>query len=393
MPKYSVSAIDLQNNKVSEVIEARDEDDLRRLVRAKGLVLTKFAPIVEVERGGKLKSNEVGEFSRQLASMLSSGITIVRAMEILKERDFPPRLLGVFEKLHKDVQLGFTLSESMRLQGQAFPELFINMYASGEASGQLDRVAEKMAVHYEKEHKLSAKAQSAMTYPIVLLVTTFIVIMLLFMFILPTLFDLLEDLDLPLITRVMISISHFVQAHWIWIIIGILVVILVSQVLLARENIRLGFDRMKLRFPTAGKLLRTIYTARFARTLSSLYTSGIPMITALEITSTILNNKYIESQFVDTVSNVRNGDPLSKCIEKVDGFDKKLATTIMIGEETGRLDAMLESTADAFDYEAEIALDKLIQLIQPAMIVILAVIIGAVMLSVMLPIMSLYQSM
>ena len=392
MPKYNYTAIDILNKKISGEIDARDDDDLRRLLRSQNLVPTKYAVVEDKTTRFRLKSKDVGEFSRQLASMLGSGITIVRAMEILKERDFAPKVLIIYDRLYKDVQMGYTLSEAMRLQGRAFPELLINMYASGEASGQLERVADKMAVHYEKDHKLNARAKSAMTYPMVLLVTTIVVVFLLFILILPSFFEMFEDIPMPTITKIMLNISNFMQSYWFVVIIGLLILVFVFQTALQTPTFRLWFDRMKLRIRIISGLLKTIYTARFARTLSSLYSSGIPMIRALEITGTIINNKFIADQFPDVITNVRNGEPLSASVAKIDGFDKKLATTILIGEESGRLDSMLESTADAFDYEAEIALDKLVQLIQPLMILIMAFVIGSIMLSVMLPMMSFYEN-
>ncbi|MCL2424790.1 MAG: type II secretion system F family protein [Oscillospiraceae bacterium] len=391
MPRYTYLAINLTNNKVHGELDARDDEDLRRLLRAQNLVPTKYKEIEDKSTVYHMKANDVGEFSRQLAGMLASGITILRAMEILKNRDFSPKIVAIYSKLHRDVQMGHTLSEAMRLQGKAFPDLLVNMYASGEASGQLEKVAEKMAVHYEKEHRLNSKAKAAMTYPMILLVTTIVVVLLLFTLILPNLLSAFEGFDLPAITRAMLSISTFMVSYWYIVIIGILIIVLAIQMLMTIETVRYQFDKLKLKIVKVGKLLKIIYTARFARTLSSLYSSGIPMIRALEITSTIINNKYIAEQFTDVITNVRNGDSLSSSIGKVEGFDKKLSTTIMIGEESGRLDSMLESTAESFDYESEIALDKLVQLIQPIMIIIMAAIIGTIMLAVMLAVMSIYQ--
>ena len=392
MPKYSYTALNLLNSKVTGELDARDDDDLRRQLRAQELVPTKYSIIEDKLSNYRMKASEVAEFSRQLASMLASGITIVRAMEILKERDFTPKIIKIYDKLHRDVQMGFTLSEAMRLQGRAFPDLLVNMYASGEASGQLERVADKMALHYDKDHRLNSRAKSAMTYPLVLLITTVIVVMLLFTLILPSLFEVLEDIPLPTITVVMLAISNFMKNYWYLVIIITLILVLAWQTALTTDGFRYLYDRVKLKIRVIGKLLSTIYTARFARTLSSLYSSGIPMIRALEITATIINNKYIADQFPDIITDVRNGEPLSTSVGKIDGFDKKLATTIMIGEESGRLDTMLESTAESFDYEAEIALDRLVQLIQPVMIIILAVVIGSILLSVMLPILELYNN-
>ena len=392
MPKYLYTALDLQNNKITGELDARDDEDLRRLLRAQELIPVKYNIIEDKQARYRMKALEVAEFSRQLSSMLASGITIVRIMEILKERDFTPKVKKVYDKMHRDVLMGYTLSEAMRLQDKTFPELLINMIASGEASGQLERVANKMASHYEKEHRLNARAKSAMTYPLILLVVTFAAVMLLFLFVLPNLFTMFEGMDLPGLTRFMINMSEFMQSYWYMVIIAVLLLIFLFQFLLSIDKVRYQFDRFKLKAPNIGKLLKVIYTARFSRTLSSLYSSGIPMLRALEITATIVNNKYIASQFDDVIMNVRNGESLASSIGSVDGFDKKLATTVMIGEETGRLDAMLESTAEAFDYEAEIALDKLVQLIQPVMIVVMAGIIGVVMISVFMPMMDLYNN-
>lgn len=392
MAKYNYVALDMKSKKVSGVVNARDDADFKRAMRAQGLTPLKYNVMKAKSQSYRMKPNETAEFSRQLANMLASGITIVRAMEIIKDRDFKEKIKHIYQKLHNDVQQGFTLSEAMRMQGRAFPELLINMYASGEASGQLEKVAGKMGAHYEKEHRLKSKVKTATTYPIVLLVIVFIVVIVIFTLILPTFFILFEDIPLPFLTSIMLGISGFLQNYWYMAIIGMLSVIALFQYLLRIHKVAYQADRFKLKIRVVGKLLKTIYTARFARTLSSLYSSGIPMINALEITSTIVGNKYIEAQFGEVVKNVRNGEPLSGAVGAVNGFDKKLATAILIGEESGRLDAMLESTAENFDYEAETATDRLVQLIQPVMIVIMAVIVGSIILSVMLPILSLYQN-
>lgn len=392
MPKYNYTAVDLQNNKVSSIIEAKDDSDLRRILWDKKLVPIKYKTIKDKNSGYRLKANETADFSRQLSSMLGSGITIVRAMDILKDRDFKPKLALVYQNLHKDVQQGYTLTEAMRQQSKAFPELLVNMYASGEASGQLEKVAGKMSVHYEKEHRLNGKIKSAMIYPIILLIAMAVVVMVIFTVVLPQFFEMLEGIELPILTRAMIALSGFLESYWYLVIIVILIIIAVFQYLLTKRKVALYFDRKKLSFPVIGKLLKIIYTARFARTLSSLYSSGVSMITALEITSTIIVNKYIENQFTELIKNVRNGEPLSTSVGLIDGFDKKLSTTILIGEESGRLDSMLESTAESFDYEAEMATGRLVQLLEPIMIVIMGVVIALIMLSVVPAIFTLYQN-
>jgi len=395
MPKYQFTALDIENNKVADVVDARDEEDFRKIMRGRDLVPQKFRIIDEKRHNYRLKANEVAEFCRQLASMLSSGITAVRAMDILRQRDYgKPKLKNIYERLYKDVQQGVSVSEAMQLQGRAFPELLVNMFASGEASGQLESVTDKMATHYEKEHRLNGKIKSAMRYPKILGVTTFIVIIIIFILVLPEFIGMLQGLgtELPLVTIIIMNISDFLVLRWYLLLIAVLIVVAIIQYLLSIYRIKLAFDKFKLKMPVIGKLLKIIYTARFARTLSSLYGSGVSMIRALEITGTILLNKYLESQFSDLVKNVRNGEALSEAVRKIDGLDNKLPNTILIGEEAGRLDTMLVSTADAFDYEAEQATGALVALAEPVMLVIMALVIMMVLLAVMLPMASMYNS-
>jgi len=392
MPKYRFSALDASNVKVMGEVEARDEGDLRRILLGRGVFPTRIKVLDEKKYSYRVKSHEVSDFCRQLSSMMASGITVVRAMEIVKERDNIPKLKAIFEQMHKNIQKGMALSDAMRAHGNAFPLLLVNMAASGETSGRLENVLSRMALHYDKEHKLEGKIKSALRYPKILAVATAAVVLIVFLLVLPEFFDMLEDMDKPLITRAVIGFSNFLMSGWYLILIVVLVLIVLVQYLLSLEKVRLAFDKSKLKMPVVGKLLRTIYTARFSRTLSSLYSSGVSMIKSLEITGTVVMNKYIESQFVELVKDVRNGESLSASVRKIDGFDNKLPNTIMIGEEAGRLDTMLVSTADSFEYEAEEATGALVALSEPIMIVVMGIIIMIVLLSVMLPMAGLYDT-
>jgi type IV pilus assembly protein PilC len=394
MPRYTYTAVDLNNNKVEGVVDARDDNDFRKILRSKNLVPIKHKSAQAKASGTyRLRPNEVAEFCRQLANMLGSGVTAVRAIEIIQDRDYKPRQRAVFQKLQNDVKQGITMSEAMRAQGRTFPELLINMFASGEASGQMENVAEKMAVHYTKEHRLNGKIQSATRYPKILASITVIVVLIVFLVVLPNFFTLLEDMvELPLITRICIGFSYFLRDRWYVILIGAFLLVTTYNFLMRIPRIRHKKDLLLIRMPIIGKLLIIIYTARFSRTLSSLYSSGVAMINALEIAGTILNNKYIEGQFPDLIKDIRNGETMSKCIKKIDGFEGKLANTILVGEESGRLDAMLISAAESFDYEAELASEGLVSYAEPVMIVLMAGIIGSVLMAVMLPLMGMYQA-
>ncbi len=392
MPIFKYKAKDMESKIIQGTMEAVDEESVRRLLREDDLFLIKISQVENVKKPYKLKSSELSDFSRQMAGMLGSGISVIRAIKIMEERDVKPAIKKVYETIYDEIQRGNTLSEAMEVSGGSFPELMINIFKAGEASGQLEDSARKMADHYEKEYKLKGKIKSAMTYPIILFGTTILVVILVFTLILPQFFTLFEDIELPALTRAMLVISNSLTQYGLFYIIAVLLIIAVGLYLRSVPQIRLAMDRFKLKLPQIGKLLETIYTARFARNLSSLYSSGLSMINALNIGGTTVGNAYILSQFAQVVDLVRTGEPLSTAIESVDGFDPKLVATIYIGEESGRLDEMLENVSDAFDYEAEMATTRLVTFIEPIMIIFMAIVVGAIILSVMLPIMTLYQN-
>jgi len=392
MPVYKYTAKNLQSEMIRGFMEAKDPEVVRRTLRKNNEFVIRIREVEENRKPYKLKPMEISDFSRQIASMLSSGITMIRAIKIMEERDIKPAIKKVYEVLYQEIQRGNTLSFAMEMTGGSFPELLINMYKSGEASGQMEGTARKMADHYEKEHKLRGKIKSAMTYPVILFVVTILVVILIFTLILPQFFTLFQGIELPAITRLMIGISSSMTSYWIFYLIGLLIVIGAITFLITVPKVKLALDHFKLKIPKIGKLMKIIYTARFARTLSSLYSSGLAMINALTISGNTIGNSYLQNQFSQAIEQVRNGEPLSASIQTIDGFDAKLVSTIYIGEESGNLDEMLESVADAFDYEAEMATTQLVTFIEPIMIIIMAVIIGGIMLSVMLPIMTLYQN-
>ncbi|MEG1244053.1 MAG: type II secretion system F family protein, partial [Oscillospiraceae bacterium] len=214
---------------------------------------------------------------------------------------------------------------------------------------------------------------------------------LLFTVVLPKFGEMFKE-NIPPMTKLMFNISAFMQSYWYIVLIVIAGIIFGVKILKMQPNIRIALDKFKLKIPKLGKLWKIIYTARFARTLSSLYASGISLVEALIIAKGTIGNEYISSQFDNLVKEVRNGMTVSEAIAQVDGFDPKLSSTILIGEETGKLDEMLESTAESFDYEAEQASGRMTALIEPVMLVVMAVIVGTVMISVIQPIYGMYDN-
>lgn len=392
MSKFEYKAVNNLNKKFTGTLDASDEQELYRLLRLEGLTLVKSKLIQEKAKTPKLKANEISEFSRQFADMIDAGIPIIRAIAIMKDReDLKPKVRKVYEILYKNVSNGLMISEAMQLCGNAFPQLFINMYTSGELSGQLEKTARKMAVYYDKEHKLNGKVKSAMNYPKILMAITTLVVFIIFTFVLPTFTSMYKDMPLPLPTRIVMAISDFIVSKWYLILISSLIVLWVIQFFMRIDRFVIAIDKIKLKLPVFKNILKIIYTARFSRTLSSLYSSGVPLVSALQITSTIIGNRFIEEQIPSVIKNIRDGEPLSFSIAKVIGFDKKIVATVHIGEEAGRLVNMLESISDSYEYEAELATTRLVSMLEPAMIVVMAIIVGSVMLAVVMPMFGMYS--
>lgn len=392
MSLYKYTAKTLEGKVRRGTLEAADENRLSTRLRADGLFLiscqVKKADHVYV----RLKAQELSDFSRQIGTMLSSGISLLRAVSIISQRDLKPYVRAVYQNVYRALQTGVTLGDAMSQQNGAFPELLINMYYAGESSGKLDQTAMKMAVHYEKEHRLHTKIRNAMVYPLILLGVTVIVMIGIFTLVLPNFFEVFNGMELPLITRVIMAISNGLVKHWFWILMFVIGLVLAISALRTMLPVRHRIDQFKLQLPAVGKPLKIIYTARFARTLSSLYSSGLSMLNALSISRETIGNRFVSDQFDKVLSAVRQGTALSAAISTVNGFDSKLAATIMVGEESGKLDDMLESVADSFDYESEMATQRLTTILEPILIILMAVLIGAIMISVLLPIVDMYQT-
>lgn len=395
MPTYKYMAKNIQNKKTEGVIYAKDLDRLYTALKAEGLILLSYEEEKKAENTYKLKSSELSEFSKQLGDMIGGGITIVKAMEIISERASKPKTKAVFERIYGDVQRGVSLSSAMSNIPNAFPQFFVNMYKSAEESGSIDEVSLDMAEYYSRDNKIEGKIKIAMMYPAFLAGVTVCVVLGVFIGILPPFFKMFNNMgiEMPLITKIVLAISNFLVKYGIYLMIIALMAILLAKLLLEKPKIREYVDKKKLTMPIVGKFLVTIYTARFAGAISALYHGGIDMGAALDITGNIVGNEYLKSNLKKVANDIRGGSSLSQSLETVDGFDSKLMTFVYVGQESGRLDSMLKNLADNFQYESENAIEKLISVVNPIMIIIMALIIGCIMLAVMMPIISMYKSM
>lgn len=394
MVNYRYRAQDENGKMISGTMQATDELDLHERLKHENKYLIQAKAQADKNNTKRLKSNAISDFAKNIGELLGAGVTLVKALRIISEDEsINPKEREVYVGLSKQVRSGVPLSEAMLASGDAFPPLFINMIKSAESSGSMDKIALQMSVHYEKEYRLNQKVKSSMTYPKILCVLIVIVVAIIMGYVIPQFKDLFSQMDaLPTSTTILLAISNFVKNKWYVLILAAVVLYIFFHVLFAIPGVRYAKDKLELKLPVIGKLRRVIYTARFARTLSSLYSAGISIINCLQIARNTIGNSYIEKQFDQVIADVRGGMNLSESIDRVDGFTKKLSSSISVGEETGALDTMLVSIANQMEYDSEVAMNKLVSYLEPAMIVVMAAVVGFVIISVIQPIYGSYAT-
>jgi type IV pilus assembly protein PilC len=391
--KFRYTAVDNSGNTVIETINADSAEHLLSQIHSKKLFCLEYEEV-----GGnsavasKLNIKSLVIFCRQLGTMLTSGIPISQALHMIQEKVDNLRAKKVFSQLYEDVQKGNSLSIAMQLQPGMFPSLLVNMILAGEAGGTLDSSMNRMADHFDKENKLQNKIRTAMIYPVILSVISVAVVLMLVTFVLPTITSMFDTTELPWTTQIIMGFSDFLIERWYIVLIVLIGGIVGGRLLLNLPAVRYEVDRMKLELPIIGKLNRTIYSARCARTFASLYMSGIQALDMIEITSKVLGNSYLSHRFDEVITAVSRGEFISTAIADTQSFDPMLSSMLYIGEESGSLGDILLKTADYFDGEAETALASLIGLLEPAMLVILGIIIAFIVISIMQPIFQMYDS-
>lgn len=346
----------------------------------------------KVHRTYRMKALELSEFARQISTMQASGIPLIRGIEIIRDRVTKPQLIQVYTQLYTYISNGNSLSDGMIHAGGTFPDIMINMFKAGEANGRLDHAAMKMATYYEGEHRIGIKIRNATVYPTILASLTVAVTILIFTFIMPQFFDLIEGAgnELNIATKAILGISKVLVNQWYVVILVVLALIALGIYLVKRYAVQV--DKMKLYIPKFRQLLVILYTSRFARTLSSMYSSGVPMLDAVELSSKTIGNKHIEGEFVQVVQKIRNGETLSEAITDTEGIEKKLVSAVYVGEETGQLDTMLTAVAQEYEFEAGMAIERMLAFLEPILLIIMGLVIGTVMISVFVPLMQMYSS-
>lgn len=398
MPQYSYTSVDKNGKKYTGIIEAANMAQLSSRMREKNQFIVNAedqADVITSKQIGasrKVKVKPLSIFCRQFATLINAGITAVKSLDILFQQTEDKDMKMYLGRIYEAVQKGEAMSEAFRKQGLAFPELFINMVMAGESSGNLDAVLIRMADHYEKENKLKNRIKGAMVYPLVLMTLTVVVVILMLTVVLPSFTGIILSGggEIPLPTRILLGLSDFLQQYW-YLIAGVIILFTISWRAYKRsEKGRLWWDTTKLKIPIVKKSLRMIYSSRFARTLSTLLSSGIQMLPSIDITARVINNQLIHDKLRSSIEDIRKGTPLSLALKKTDQFPPMIYNMISVGEESGLLDDILIKTAAFYDEESDAAVTRLVALLEPLLIVFMAVIIGFVVISIALPMFSMY---
>lgn len=400
MPTYKYTAMNEQGKKLNGTFKAANQNEVAAMIYDNKYYPVKIEEIIDRENQDifeglkKVTQKDLYIFCRQFYTMLNAGANISTCLNVLKDQSQNILLKKALNSAYEDVQKGIALSETFKKNEDVFPSLMINMIQAGEVTGKLDTIMERLASHFEREYKINNKIKSALSYPIILLILSIGVVTFLLIFIMPIFVGMFEGsgVELPLPTKIVLSISNFVRSQW-YFILGLVFLIYYGLKYIGKtEKGREYLDSIKLKNPLTKSTNSKMILSRFTRTLSTALYSGIPLIDALEISSKVLGNSVIEKKIIDSKDKVTKGLPLTEALLGIDIFPTMFYSMVRIGEESGALDEILEKTADFYDEELNTALSKMTARIEPLMIIIMGLIIGFIVIAMYMPIFDITQT-
>ncbi len=396
MQYYSYVARNAEGGVVKGVLEAANRSEFFRSIDDRGLTCINYdeqsTPQETVKTIAKLNNKELIMFCKKMGTMIGAGMSITNSLDVLIESSGNRRYSALYRSIYEAVRGGLPLSQAMFAEGRAFPTLMCHMVESGEESGNIEGIFLRMGTYYDKQQKMQRKVKSASAYPKLLGFVSFLVVIALFGFVLPDLFVMFDGMEIPPLTQFMIAFSDFVTEFWVVIIFFMVIVYLLAISLFRVRAVKRVTDEIKVKIPMVGKLIGMIYSARFSSTLSMLYASGLPLLETLRLSSNVIGNLYLEEKLENASTSVGSGIALSTAVGDLELFDKMLPNMIAIGEETGDLDGMLNTTAEYFEAESDTAIESLLAILGPVLLVFLAIIIAAILISVMVPIYNGYST-
>lgn len=416
--------MDSKGSETDGVLDAENQSQAIAMIRSKGFFPTRVVPVdgakgggggkrarkgVEAKGGlgmeirlpgflrGRVKAKQLMTFTRQLATLIEAGLPLLRGLRILLKQEKNPMLREAVNAMGESVEGGSTFSEALAQHPRIFDDLFVNMVKAGEAGGVLEIVLARLAEFMEKAEKIKNKVKSAMIYPVVVMIAAIGILAFLLVFVIPrfeVIFnDLLGDKGLPGLTKFVINISNVVANQWLYVLIGITVVVVVTRLWRRTDLGRYLLDKFKLKTPLFGTLFRKSAIARLSRTLGTLMNSGVPVLRALNIVRDTSGNEVIARAVQHIHDSVKEGETMALPLESSGEFPDMVVSMVDVGEETGALPDMLLRIADNFDDDVDTTVEGLTSIIEPIMIIFLAVIIGTIVIAMFIPLISIIGEM
>lgn len=405
MPVYEYTALDGSGKKIKGIIDADSQAAARQKIRHAGnypVDINESTPVSKKEKTGdkaflsfgqRISQQEVHVATRQLATLLGAGIPLVQALNGLVDQTSNQGLKKVIAQLKDSVNEGNSFTIALSEHPRLFSKIFINMVKAGEASGSLDIVLEQLADFGENQQELRSRVSAALIYPIALSIVGIVILTLLLTIVVPNITKVFEDSQeaLPLPTIILINISNFLHSYW-WLLCILLVGIFIGiRQLIQRPQGKKMWDRMKLTIPLFGDLNIKIAAARFGQTLSSLLQSGVPLVTSLRIVQNMFNNILVADVIEEATEELEKGGTLSRTLKDSRWFLPMMVQMITVGEQSGTLEKMLKKVAESYEKEVETKMKALTSMIEPAMILLMGVIMLFIVLSILLPIFEMNQ--
>lgn len=344
--------------------------------------------------GGRVSARDYSIFCRQFASIISAGVSIINALEMMRDQTENRTLKKALGEVYEDVSKGESMAGAMKKHSRVFPSMLCNMVEAGEASGSMEVAFERMAVQFEKENKLKQSVKKAMIYPIVLLVVMVGVLFLMMIWVIPNFMGMFAELDteLPPITQAVVNMSDFVIAKWWLILLVVAAAIALFKAYAASPSGKFVLGGIALKIPVFGKLQTKSECARLGRTLCTLLGAGVPMMDAIEITGRSMENVHYKKAMMDAKDQVMRGMALSRPLKTCGLFPPMVVHMVSIGEETGNIETMLENVANYYEDDVQVATEQVMALMEPMIIVVMAIVVGVLIMAIMQPMLTLYES-
>lgn len=402
METFSYTAVGADGKEKKGTVVAETREEAAKSLKDQGLLPMSIGKQSALDKDinfsfGKkgVKVRDLSVFCRQFSSIIKAGVNVINALSMMSEQTENKKLKAAIKNVQSNVEKGETLSSAMRSEGDIFPSLLVSMVAAGEASGSLETAIERMAIQFEKDAKISGMVKKAMIYPIILIIVMIGVVIAMMMFVIPNFMDMFEGLDaeMPFMTVMVINMSNFILDKWWLLILIVAGIVFAYKSYYKTDAGRHMIDRIKIKIPVFGVLAVKTACARFSRIMSTLLSAGMPMISAIEIAAGTMDNVL----FKDALQKVRSGVALGMGFSQQIGvtrlFPAMLVHMVGIGEETGNIEDMLTNVANYYDEEVELATQSVTALMEPMIIIVMAVVVGALVLAIYQPMITLYSTL